>query len=307
MKLRDFFYFNRSDRSVLLFFLTLGLVAIALIFVVGGQQTTTEAGPADTLSPYLPRRSDYPNPRSPYADHPITYGDVADEGRVERFVFDPNTADSSQLLRLGLRPWQVRSIYKYRAKGGIYRKPSDFARLYGLTQKQYRELEPYIHIGADYAPAASLFVEEATGRQNTPDSLHHYPVKLRPAERIDLNLADTSQLQRVPGIGGYFARQVDRYRQRLGGFYSVQQLKEIDDFPESALTYFIIEGEVRKLKVNQMTLNELRKHPYINYYQARAILTHRRLRGPLSSLDDLRLLKEFTSHDLDRLRPYVEF
>jgi DNA uptake protein ComE-like DNA-binding protein len=111
----------------------------------------------------------------------------------------------------------------------------------------------------------------------------------------------------VPGIGGYFARQVDRYRQRLGGFYSVQQLKEIEDFPESALTYFIIEGEIRKLKVNQMTLNELRKHPYINYYQARAILTHRRLRGPLSSLDDLRLLKEFTPHDLERLRPYVEF
>lgn len=307
MKLRDFFYFNRSDRSVLLFFLTLGLVAIALIFVVGGQQTTTEAGPADSLSPYSPRRSEYANPRSPYSGHAITYGDAGDEGRVERFVFDPNTADSSQLLRLGLRPWQVRNIYKYRAKGGIYRKPSDFARLYGLTQKQYRELEPYIRIGDDYAPAASLFSEEATSQQAAPDSLHHYPVKLRPTERIDLNLADTSQLQRVPGIGGYFARQVDRYRQRLGGFYSVQQLKEIEDFPESALTYFIIEGEIRKLKVNQMTLNELRKHPYINYYQARAILTHRRLRGPLSSLDDLRLLKEFTPHDLERLRPYVEF
>lgn len=307
MKLRDFFYFNRSDRSVLLFFLTLGVVATALLFVVGGQQSTTEAGPGDTLAPYPQRRPTYPYSHSPYPDRRFTYTDAEGEGRAERFAFDPNTADSTQLLRLGLQPWQVRNIYKYRAKGGIYRKPSDFARLYGLTRRQYLELEPYIRISTDFAPAATLFAAESSDRQAIPDTVRRYPVKLKPAERIDLNLADTAQLQRVPGIGSYFARQVDRYRQRLGGFYSVQQLKEIDDFPESALTYFIIGGEIRKLKVNQMTLNELRKHPYLNYYQARAILDYRRLRGPLTSLDDLRLLKDFTPHDLERLRPYVEF
>ena len=69
---------------------------------------------------------------------------------AERFAFDPNTADSTQLLRLGLKPWQVRSIYRYRAKGGVFSEPADFARVYGLTLKQYRELEPYIRIGRDY-------------------------------------------------------------------------------------------------------------------------------------------------------------
>lgn len=68
------------------------------------------------------------------------------EESTELFPFDPNTADSTQLLRLGLQPWQVRSIYRYRAKGGRYRQPSDFARLYGLTAAKYRQLLPYIRI-----------------------------------------------------------------------------------------------------------------------------------------------------------------
>ena len=81
-----------------------------------------------------------------------TYIYATEEAPVETFPFDPNTADSTQLLRLGLAPWQVRAIYHYRAKGGVFRRPSDFARLYGLTAKQYRELEPYIRISADYLP-----------------------------------------------------------------------------------------------------------------------------------------------------------
>ena len=132
-------------------------------------------------------------------------------------------------------------------------------------------------------------------------------MKLKPTEHIELNSADTSQLQRVPGIGSYFARQVTRYRERLGGFSNVHQLLEIEDFPESALSYFTIVDQPHKLKVNQLTLNELKRHPYMNYYRARAIMDYRRLRGPLKSLDDLRLLPEFTAKDLERLKPYVEF
>ena len=72
--------------------------------------------------------------------HPLYY---KVEGTVhELFPFDPNTADSTQLLKLGLQSWQVRSIYKFRAKGGIFREKTDFARLYGLTKKQYEVLAP---------------------------------------------------------------------------------------------------------------------------------------------------------------------
>lgn len=226
--------------------------------------------------------------------------------RRELSAFDPNTADSTQLLRLGLQPWQVRSIYRYRAKGGIYRQPSDFARLYGLTVKQYKELLPYIHISDEYKPAAEVYGRTDAVRSGR-DTLR-YPVKLQPGQYVTLDDADTASLRKVPGIGRYYASRIVRYRNDLGGYVSVAQLSEIEGIPESALPYFkVTGGTVRKLNLNRLTLNELKHHPYINFYQARRIIDYRRLKGPLHSIDDLRLLKDFSQRDIDRLRPYVEF
>lgn len=221
-------------------------------------------------------------------------------------AFDPNTADSTLLLSLGLQPWQVRSIYRYRAKGGIYRQPSDFARLYGLTVKQYKELLPYIHISDEYKPAAEVYGRTDAVRSGR-DTLR-YPVKLRPGQYVTLDDADTASLRKVPGIGRYYASRIVRYRNDLGGYVSVAQLSEIEGIPEAALSYFrVTGGAVRKLNLNRLTLNELKHHPYINFYQARRIIDYRRLKGPLHSIDELRLLKDFSQRDIERLRPYVEF
>lgn len=221
-------------------------------------------------------------------------------------AFDPNTADSTLLLSLGLQPWQVRSIYRYRAKGGIYRQPSDFARLYGLTVKQYKELLPYIHISDEYKPAAEVYGSTDAVRSGR-DTLR-YPVKLQPGQYVTLDDADTASLRKVPGIGRYYASRIVRYRNDLGGYVSVAQLSEIEGIPEAALSYFkVTGGAVRKLNLNRLTLNELKHHPYINFYQARRIIDYRRLKGPLHSIDDLRLLKDFSQRDIERLRPYVEF
>lgn len=221
-------------------------------------------------------------------------------------AFDPNTADSTLLLSLGLQPWQVRSIYRYRAKGGIYRQPSDFARLYGLTVKQYKELLPYIHISDEYKPAAEVYGRTDAVRSGR-DTLR-YPVKLQPGQYVTLDDADTASLRKVPGIGRYYASRIVRYRNDLGGYVSVAQLSEIEGIPEAALSYFrVTGGAVKKLNLNRLTLNELKHHPYINFYQARRIIDYRRLKGPLHSIDDLRLLKDFSQRDIERLRPYVEF
>jgi len=301
VKLKNLFYFNYSDRMLVAFFSLLLVVASGVVLYLGRSEVSVESSPTDSLRDDFSHRRSLP--RHGYAHDGYYRQDAV--RRVERFPFDPNTADSSQLLRLGLRPWQVRSVYRYRAAGGVYRQPSDFARLYGLTQKEYRELEPYIRIAADYQPAADRY---GTRQPSHHDSIRpHYPAKLQLSETIDLNAADTALLKRVPGVGSYFAREIASYRQRLGGFYSADQLLEIDDFPEKALSYFVVEGATTKLAVNRLTLNQLKRHPYINYYQAKAIIDHRRLRGPLKSLADLRLLKDFSADDMERLSHYVEF
>ena len=297
MFLKEFFYLQKSDRKVLLTLLFLMAVALIVFWAVGGQYDRTESEP-DTLREAPQTFSS----RKPHQRHSYY---KTEERVVERFPFDPNTADSTQLLRLGLSPWQVRNIYKYRAKGGIYRKPEDFAKLYVLTVKQYKSLQPYIRISEDYQPAATLY--NNTREEYVRDTLK-YPVKLKESEHIILNLADTSQLKKVPGIGSGWARQIVAYRERLGGFYSTDQLLDIEGFPEDALPYLQIQNpQLRKINVNKPTLNQLRQHPYIGFYRAKAIVDYRRLKGNLKSLNELSLHKDFTEKAIQRLKPYVEF
>lgn len=275
----------------------MAVVALVGIWLAGDSEPPTPYAPSSSLS-----SSNHQEPRQAPDRAPVRY-DEASPRHVETFPFDPNTADSTTLLRLGLTPWQVRNIYRYRAKGGIYRRKEDFARLYGLTVKDYRRLEPYIHISNDYLPAATLVKEDRRER----DTLR-YPVKLQDDERVVLNTADTTQLCRVPGIGPYYAREIVRHGQRLGGYVNVDQLDEISDFPQESKKYFVIQQpNPQRLNVNRLTLQQLRRHPYINFYQAKAIVEYRRLHGPLKSLQDLRLSPDFPPEEIARLEPYVSF
>ena len=293
--IREFFYIQKSDRKVLLTLLVVIVSVFTMIFLTGRDSTETTTQQKDSSK----SRTNKGNYYSSYTPK-----------KVERFTFDPNTADSTQLLRLGLQPWQVRNIYKYRAAGGIYRKPLDFAKLYGLTVKQYRELEPYIRISSDYMPAATLANDkESFTRKDPKDSVtYQRPVKIKETEHIVLNTADTTSLITIPGIGPYYARKIVQYGNRLGGYVSVDQLDEIDDFPREAKKYLVINNpSPKKLNINQLSLNELKRHPYINFYQAKAITDYRRLHGAIKSLNDLRLLKDFTPEVIKRLTPYVTY
>lgn len=290
--MREFFYLQKSDRKVILALLTVIVIALGIILFTGSPSTSSISGTSRDSS-HVRNVSNSSLPTR----------------QVERFFFDPNTADSAQLRRLGLQTWQIRNIYKYRAAGGIYREKTDFARLYGLTVKEYRELEPYIRISSDYLPAVTLVKEDATVTAKHDTALvRRYPQKINETAHVVLNTADTTELMMVPGIGPYFARKIVQYGQRLGGYVNVDQLDEIENFPAESKRFLVVEGATpQKLNVNKLTLNELKRHPYINFYQAKDITDYRRLHGPIKSLQDLRLLKDFPQAAIERLLPYVTY
>ena len=127
-------------------------------------------------------------------------------------------------------------------------------------------------------------------------------------EYVMLNEADTSNLKQVPGIGSYYARAIIRYGERLGGYYDVSQLLEIKGFPEESISYFrVAQTTLRKINVNTMSLEQLRKHPYIGFYQAKAIVEYRRLHGPLSNLRQLSTTGLFPEESLSKLKHYVVY
>ena len=287
---------NRNDRRIALTAIIIGTIVLIGLWLTEDAKQATEVNIAakDSTS------NEYHETHRKHASSSMTIGDVPMR-HTEEFPFDPNTADSTQLLRLGLHPFQVRSIYRYRAQGCVFRTKRDFAQLYGLTKKDYLRLEPYIRISDDYQPASTLF------QKDERDTLR-YPVKIKDGEHITLNTADTTQLMRVPGIGSYYAKEIIRHGKWIGGYVNVNQLDEIDGFPQSAKKYFVINHPTpQRLNINKLSLQELRRHPYINYYQAKAIIDYRRLHGDIKNLQDLRFSKDFSEDAIQRLEPYIEY
>lgn len=136
-----------------------------------------------------------------------------------------------------------------------------------------------------------------------------YTAKARPVSPLDLNAADSAALVLLPGIGPVFAARIIRYREQLGGFLDISQLTEINGLPDSLMKWFIIGDSIplRPVAVNSASLSELRRHPYLNFYQSRAIVEYRRERGKIKGPEQLSFMEEFTARDLERLMPYLDF
>ena len=299
--MKSFFYLQRSDRRAVIVLLAGLVLLVVVLHFVGGGNEYTEVAEADTTAVKKQAKPSYHH----YYDNGAPAGGAPLEAQL--FAFDPNTADSTSLLRLGLSPRLVRNIYRYRAKGGVFHRKQDFARLYGLTVGQYRRLEPYIVIGEDYQWAADRIPAAKTSRLSVRDTMP-YPKKLKVGEHIELNSADTSMLKRVPGIGTAYARAVVSYRERLGGYYQASQLLEIRGFPVTALQFFVVDvTKVRKININRLKQSTLSNHPYIDRRQAQTIVTHRNVFGPIKSLDKLAHYSDFTPDKIERLKAYVEF
>ena len=231
---------------------------------------------------------------------------------VSLFRFDPNTADSATFVRLGLSPRVARAIIHYRAAGGIFRKPQDFARIYTLSDEDFHRLLPSIYIKESKAAKTqtlSLYEEENNfSPTETERKGSLFPSKLHSGETVALSTADTAELKRIPGIGSHYSAKIVRYRERLGGFVSLSQLAEIEGLPENIARWFTLgETEIRKLPINTSTFGQLLRHPYLNFEQVQAIMNYRKAYGALHSLSDLRTYTAFTDSDFQRLQPYVAF
>ena len=223
--------------------------------------------------------------------------------------FDPNTADSVTLRQLGLRPWQVRNLLKYRAKNGRFRKKEDFRKLYGLTDSAYAALEPFISIVP--LPRDSFMWDTLAA-----DTMRRMFISRKRDTILELNSADTAALQMIRGIGPYTALRIVQYRRQLGGYVSSEQLREIDRLPhadwDSIVPHFYVcTDSVRLLPLNRASVEKLNAHPYISFTQAKTLYTLRRRRISIKNMDELQSLlssdSSFSASTLSRLEPYLDF
>lgn len=236
------------------------------------------------------------------------YPPAASKQRPEKeyvlFAFNPNTADSITFLELGLPPWMAKNILSYRRKGGRFRNAGEFRKIYGLSDEKYTELSAYIQIPKELPvrrDSINLFIP--TVRKDSLATL-----KYAQGTVINLNKADTTELKKIPGIGSGIARMIVGYRGKLGGFFRVGQLQEIGlDTIQLAPWLTVGASETMRIDLNKASADRLRKHPYFNFYQAKAIVEHRKKKGALKGLHQLSLYDEFSDNDFERMKHYVCF
>lgn len=231
-------------------------------------------------------------------------GKSTDSQVLRPFPFNPNEADSVDFCRMGLPGWMARNIVRYREKGGRFRQPDDFRKIYGLTDGQYAVLQPYIHIPPEDTLRATSQLWLPSAERDTVARPYKYPE----GTLVDLNRADTTELKKIPGIGSGIARLITGYRQRLGGFYDIGQLREINLDPALLRSWFRIDtAAIRRINLNRVGVERLRRHPYFNFYQAKVIVEWRKKNGPLRNLKPFVLYEEFSEADFERQRHYVCF
>lgn len=321
--------FSKSDRRGLLLLEWMAILALVLLWAYTNRKSESENGGESFAADSLSRgREQWKIPRN------YTY--AVPETPVESFPFDPNTADSTTLLRLGLAPWQVKAIYNYRAKHGRYHTAEDFKRLPGMTLELWERLGKFVTIDKKYRyldvppvsrtrSSTSSVPEKKTQTETTPqtkpsdsimqpdeDSIRvdttRYPVKFKEKTLVDINAADTNLLKKIPNIGSYRAREIVSYRQRLGGYTEVNQVMEACEMPDEVLEWFsLVPVPVKTLNVNSLSVRQLMRHPYLSFYQAREIVEYRKEHGPIKQIEELATLDKFSSFDIERLRPYLIF
>lgn len=314
-------YFRRSDRHILLQAFIIAIAVWAGVMIdrwLLKPRESEELVRIEELTDAIGTTQETPSSVSAQAS-----GSRGGLSLPETFPFDPNTADSATLVRLGLASWQAKAVMHYRQQGGRYHRTTDFKKVPGMTPETYERLAPVMSIGRQFCYYDDLHEIEADEaaykeQRRVKDSLHRRrsdsiaaldrPQKYREMTVLELNAADSITLQRIPGIGPLRARKIVEYRERLGGYHSVSQLAEIKVVPNEVAPWLRVDVSlVKKLQVNTMSVSELARHPYMGFARAKAIAQYRRAHGRIADITALMLLPEFTEVAADRLKPYLEY
>jgi DNA uptake protein ComE-like DNA-binding protein len=259
--LKEYFYFSQTERRGFIGLVTLIIFLLALPTVYGWI---------------------FPPPPFHYTIETLTAqpdDSISVVSGRDLFEFDPNTAPPEVLKQLGFTDKNIRTLLNYRSKGGRYKQASDLKKMFGIKPDLAERLMPYVVLNAK--PDNNKQLTDSLGR------------KKQVKGPLELNTADTTALIALYRIGPAMARRIVEYRDRLGGFVSLQQLTEVYGFDEDIL--YDLQGKIAVdaskaviFDVNEVSTDQLKTHPYFKYKLSNAIVNYRTQHGPYQSLTDLK-------------------
>jgi len=252
-----------------------------------------QADSTDTFENRYPNNRNYKNYTSSTASN---YGSRQLKG--ELFYFDPNTATTAEWKKLGLRDKTIATIQNYLSKGGKFYKKEDIGKIWGLHPAEVDRLMPYVQIKLN-KPIYEV-AEKTTEKKDFKKAI----------SLVDINLADTAALIALPGIGSKLSQRIINFRDKLGGFYKVDQIGETFGLPDSTFQKIknrltIDTTEIRRININNASIDAMKTHPYIRYPIANAIIQYRTQHGNFIAVSDLKKIMTVTEDAFSKMAPYL--
>jgi DNA uptake protein ComE-like DNA-binding protein len=209
-------------------------------------------------------------------------------------TFDPNVSDSAELSAFGFNAFQTSNLLKYRENGGSFSAPADLLKIYGIDSAFYSIIKNSIVIN----PQPVQMYDEPEDRT------------AKTKIQVELNSADSTDLIQLSGIGSVFAGRIIKYRQLLGGFYSVEQLLEVYNLPEETFREIhpnisVDPNKIQPIRLNFAVYGELLRHPYIEKEEVEAILDYRNKQGPFRNFNELKESGIIDAEKVEELKPYL--
>lgn len=300
---RDYFEYYPSERK--------GLLAVAILIFTWGTGLYLYSRipvPAERNQEFIAAIEKY---QAAQAASKSAADSVASSEKIEAvlFKFDPNVLSADSLKLLGLPERVVNSIVNYRSKGGKFRSAEQLSKIYTLSSEDFNRVAPFIDIKSSeqqiwkqqYEKKEFAFNSDSTGAVK----------KYNKPRVIEINLADTTELVEIYGIGNFLARKIIERRDALGGFLHLNQLLEVykvdDEVLDKIEPYLTIDSSlVNKININTISIEELKKHPYIKYSLANSLVNYRKAHGPYRKHQDLMKSHLMNDSIYKLIRPYIK-
>ena len=305
------FIFSKKDRTGILVL----LVVIVAVFIsakyiypsIVKDESIANADITLATDSLLVRQNDYSKKNNPNNDYNVDEGYQAYSKKSYNntfsgtmFYFDPNTLAAEGWQKLGIKDKTIASMQKYLSKGGRFKEPDDLRKVWGLRDDEKERLIPYVRIAAITQPTYT----------NNYTPYEKKPFEKKVIAPVDINAGDSAAFDALPGIGGGYSRRIINFRNRLGGFYKVEQIAETFGLPDSVFQKIkpllkISGNDVKKLNVNTAKEEELKAHPYIRWQLAKVITEYKKQHGDFKTLQDLKKIMTIDEETYNKISPYL--
>jgi competence protein ComEA len=282
--IKDYFTFSKKERTAMIILLLLiaGFIAAPYLYSVNRKPPVINQALVDFLAKNKTAPADS-SEENMIAFHPP--GDEIHLSKKETFAFDPNNISSAEWKRLGIGDKTIRTIINYRNKGGKFRSAEDLRKIWGFKKEDADRLIPFVQM--------EIIEQPAKQKNDLPGMQPKQPVSHNLPKEIDINTATAEEWKALPGIGEVLANRIIKFRERIGGFGSMEQLHKTYGISDSVFLviapYLKLDpGNMPKLNLNTATAYDMRRRLNIPAATAKAIVMYREQYGPYQSVNDLK-------------------